>query len=314
MISHEKREWKSAFMRTLWLIAKFLKLGLIGWFRFFWWELTKRFRSSMMTVSTKQGVFTIVPTDQIISRSLYCRREYELGYTTKAMTFLRSIEKCPPRGRGTIVDVGANNGVISIGMLHTGELQKAIAIEPEPRNFALLQHNVNQNGFSDRFVCLPYAASNQKGDLLFELSPSNFGDHRVRMTSQPITTPNLYDEAERGVITVQSEQLDRLLADLPQEFTQDISVIWIDVQGYEGYVFMGAQNLLSKGIPVISEIWPYAIEKAGMTKEQYCLIAKSYWENYWVMQNGKFVPYSINDLGLLFDRIGYNEDFNIIYV
>ena len=133
-----KQERKNTFVKFLWLITKFLKLGPMGWLRFFWWEISKRIRSSSLTISTRQGVFTVLPTDQVISRSLYCRREYELDFTSRAMTFLRSIGKCPPKGEGTIVDVGANNGVISIGMIYTGELEKAIAIEPEPGNLYYL--------------------------------------------------------------------------------------------------------------------------------------------------------------------------------
>src|SRR5215216_2694582 len=310
---NSRQERKNTFVKFLWLITKFLKLGLTGWLRFFWWEISKRFRSSALTISTKQGVFTILPTDEVISRSLYCRREYELDFTSTAMAFLRSIRKCPSKGEGTIVDVGANNGVISIGMIYTGELEKAIAIEPEPGNFSLLEQNVNQNGFKDRFICLPYAASNRKGDVLVELSPNNFGDHRVRVDSHPSNSPDLFKESERQVIIVQSDQLDKLLADVPKKFTRDIAVIWVDVQGYEGYVFMGAKKLLLKGIPVITEIWPYAIRKAGMTQEQYCLIAKSIWKNYWVMQNGEFIQYPMDNLEALFGKIGYNEDFNVIY-
>lgn len=279
------------------------------------WDINGKFRKSV-TVSTKQGVFTVLLADNAISRSLYCHGQYELDLMSKTMKFLRSIQKCPPKGEGTIVDIGANNGVISIGALHTGELEKAIAIEPDPQNFSLLQRNVNQNGLKDRFICLPYAVSHQKGEILFELSETNFGDHRVRTTPDLINSAaELHHESERRVITVQSDQLDSLLSNLPETVTRTIALIWVDVQGYEGYVFMGAGNLLSKGIPVVTEIWPYGLRRAGMSQEQFCGIAKSVWTHYWVMRRGRFVRYPINMLDIFFDELGYDGNHeNVIFI
>ena len=90
--------------------------------------------------------------------------------------------------------------------------------------------------------------------------------------------------------------------------------MWIDVQGYEGYAFLGAKNLLSKGIPVVSKIWPYGIARAGMTQEQFCKIAENFWMNYYVMRRGKFVRYPIHTLGILFEELGYDGGYdNIIF-
>lgn len=283
-------------------------------FRLFCWKINSKFRKSV-TISTRQGVFTVLlGADESIGRSLYCEGQYELNFMSKTMDFLRSIQKCPPKGEGTIVDISANIGVTSIGMLHTGELEKAIAIEPEPQNFTLLQRNVNQNGLKDKVICLPYAIAHQKGEILFELSDTNFGDHRVRTNIQIVDATEKYQESKRRVITVQSEQLDNLLPELPESFAQNIAVIWVDVQGYEGYVFEGAKNLLSKGIPVVSEIWPYGIRRAGMTQEQFSDIARGIWKNYWVLRRQKFVRYPIHTLDILFDELGYDGKFeNIIF-
>jgi FkbM family methyltransferase len=232
------------------------------------------------------------------------------------MEFLRSIQKCPPKGEGTIVDIGANIGIVSIGALHNGELEKAIAIEPDPQNFSLLKRNVNQNGLRHRVICLPYAVSHQKGDILFELSDTNFGDHRVRtLRDLPNSDTELYHESERRAITIQSDKLDSLLSDLPESFTRTIALFWVDVQGYEGYVFMGAGNLLSRGIPVNCEIWPYGIKRAGMSQEQFCGISSSIWSHYCVLRRGRFVRYPINMFDTFFDELGDEGDYeNVIFI
>ena len=43
---------------------------------------------------------------------------------------------------------------------------------------------------------------------------------------------------------VEANTLDNLLADLDERTYKNISVVWIDVQGYEGYVYMGSKRLV----------------------------------------------------------------------
>lgn len=292
-----------------------LKRVLKAW-RYLSWNINRMFRSSV-TISTKQGVFKIfLASHEFVGKSLYCSGEFELELMSGSMDFLRSIEKCPPKGQGTILDVGANNGVSSIGMLYTGEFEKAIAIEPEPQNFSLLQHNVSLNNLGQRIAVLPFAASDRKGEISFELSKDNFGDHRVR-TGDDIAdsdTPELYHESERKVISVQADQLDDILVNVPKSFTQNIAVMWIDVQGFEGYAFMGARKLLSKGIPVVSEIWPYGLRRAGMSQEQFCSIVSEFWQHYWVIRDNEFVQYEIDQFASLIEELGYDRNHcNVIF-
>jgi len=232
---------------------------------------------------------------------------------TEAMSVLRGMKLCPPKGEGTILDVGANNGITSIAMLNLGELERAIAIEPEPLNFQLLKVNVRQNALQDKVMCLPYAVSDRKGQLPFELSDTNDGDHRVR-TAKSTDSPDRFQESGRRVIGVQCETLGDLLSDVHAGFTRNIAVIWVDVQGYEGYVFKGARKLLSTGTPVVSEIWPYGIRRAGMSEKEFIEIAEDNWSSYWVRRKGRFVQYPINTLSILFDELGYEGDFdNVIF-
>lgn len=271
-----------------------VRLKLLGW------TVNKRLRQSVR-VATKQGIFTVRLSDGIIGPSLYVHGEYELPLMSEAVKILRSLGKLPPKGGGTIVDVGANNGITAIGLLHMGELARAIAFEPEPDNFCLLQQNVAQNYMEERILCLPYAVSNRQGEAVLELSDSNFGDHRVRM---PPSRPERYQESRRRTVSVRCDRLDNLLADLPASFTDDIALLWVDVQGHEGYVFTGARELLSRGIPVVSEIWPYGILRAGMSPEEFFRIAEDLWTHYWVLRQERLISRPIETLRSLFDELG----------
>jgi FkbM family methyltransferase len=248
-----------------------------------------------------------------ISRSLFVHGEYELDLVSDAMSLIRNLRNLP-RGKGAVLDIGANNGVISIGMLVAGEVEKAIAIEPEPRNFSILKHNVKQNHLESVITCLNFAASDRKSTLQFELSESNYGDHRVHKSLSATRSKELYNESKRHVIAVEANTLDNLLADLDTRLCQDISVVWIDVQGYEGYVFSGSKKLLSSSIPVVSEIWPYGIQRAGMSQEEFCGIVREIWSVYWVRQRGRFVKYPMDVFSSYFDELGYDGDFdNVIF-
>jgi FkbM family methyltransferase len=264
-------------------------------FRTICWKIRGLF-SKTVTISTKQGKFTVLLGDKAIGKMLYVNRQFESDLMSKSMEFFRTIKKCPPKGRGTIIDIGANMGITSIGMLFTGEMEKAVAIEPEPKNLSILRHNVSQNGLEDKILVLPYAVSDQEKDLEFELSDVNFADHRVRMGQRDEGNANLkYNESNRDVIIVKGCKLDTLIDGLPDQF-KDIAMVWVDVEGHEGYVFRGGRKFLSTGIPVVSEIWPYAIERSGMSLDEFCNIAKSIWTGYWIIQNDTFVCYPIEDL------------------
>ncbi|MBN1679336.1 MAG: FkbM family methyltransferase [Anaerolineae bacterium] len=286
----------------------YVKLKLLNW------EIIRRFRK-FITIRTKQGRFTIrLGAEESIGRSLFVSGQYELDLMLSSITLLRSINQLPAEGKGTVIDVGANIGIISIGMLQKGQMEKAIAFEPEPYNFSLLQQNVTLNGLDDRFVCYPYAASDQVGESLFELSKTNFGDHRIREAASLHSSMELQDESTRATITVECKRLDDLVPSFPASFAENIALMWIDVQGWEGYVFLGAKNLLSKGIPVVSEIWPYGIRRAGMSQEKFCEIAGGIWRHYWVKRRKKFVCYPIETLNTVFEELGYDGSVgNVIF-
>jgi FkbM family methyltransferase len=288
------------------LAKKIVRKGSTG-IRLLSWTFGRTFRK-FATVSTRQGIFTLSFADEVISKTLYCSRECDLDLISGTLNFLRSSRRCPPRGEGTLVDIGANNGVISIGALYTGEFARAVAIEPDPLNFSLLRRNVDQNDLSDRMICLPVAASDQTGELVFELSRTNFGDHRVRKNPENASSsPELWDESDRRVITVRSDRLDNLLSTVAEPFAKTIAVIWVDVQGHEGFVFRGAESVFARGVPVVSEIWPYGIARSGMTSEQFYEIVESFWTEYCVIRKGQFERYGMQTFREYYAGLGATE-------
>ena len=271
------------------------------------WEVLAMFCKEL-TFRTRQGKLTVWTKDRAIGKALFVYREFELGWVRAALDFLRSSGRLPPVGRGTVLDIGANIGVISIGMVLKKEFQRAVAIEADPDNYRLLQRNALQNGLGgERYYCVHSAASDQAVSVEFELSPSNLGDHRVRLCVQGGMRgeEEKFGESGRQVIEVEADRLDNILERLPGQATRDIAMAWIDTQGHEGKVFAGGEQVFSKDIPVACEFWPYGIRRSGMESDEFCNIAKRLWRNYWRWRAGKsFVCEKIGELGKLFDELG----------
>jgi FkbM family methyltransferase len=269
------------------------------------YEYLRRFNNPA-TLTTRQGVFRVpIGVDDPISRELFLFGEFEFDLITEAMEVLRNVSG-RPKGKGTIIDVGANNGVISIAMLVTGRLDRAVAIEPEPTNFKRLQDNVRLNRLDEGMLLINSAVSDRKSTLTFELSANNYGDHRVRTSSQSTyVTRDIFNESDRPVITVPADTLDSVIAGLPRPFTQDVAVMWVDVQGYEGQVFAGARQLLASGVPVVSEINPYFIARAGMSPDAFSSLVADIWPCFWMKRSAHFARYPISAFRAFMDDVGF---------
>lgn len=282
-------------------------------FRDLKWRLNRATRQSFK-VSSQQGDFEVLSADTVIGRQLYVYREFELEYTGQVLSFLREQGMIPRKGQGTVLDVGANIGVTSLGMLHNGEFARSISVEPAPPNFALLERNRHLNGLDERAILLQYAASDTDGSLEFELSSSNYGDHRVRMSAGGEAIPELNNESDRRVISVAARRIDDLLGEVPEAFARDVCLMWIDVQGHEGHAFRGAEKLIASGIPVVSEVCPYAIARSGMSEEEYCGIVSGMWTHFWVLRRDHFVRYPIDSMPLFLDELGRDGFFeNVVF-
>lgn len=264
-----------------------------------------------VTIQTKQGLLTVSTRDEVIGRLLHSERQFQHDLTVRVSAFLREKSLLPPRGKGVLLDVGANNGVISVGLLVGGEYEAAIGIEPDPTNFALCKINVVQNALADRYTALQIAASDRVGELRFELSPDNFGDHRVRPLADEVAGTAAALTSGRETILVEARPIDDILGRLSLELTEAVSLVWIDVQGHEGYVFAGGNELFSRPVPVVAEIWPYGINQSGMGIPRFCEIASQYWSYFWVWRRcGRFVQYPVSELNKFCEELGDSGEFD----
>jgi FkbM family methyltransferase len=194
--------------------------------------------------------YILFPNDNAVSSSLiegWVYEPYLFHFISDNLIDLEGTE---------IVDIGANNGHFTIEFAHyVGDTGKVYAFEPQRVIFQQLCGNVFLNGL-DNVYAYNLALGKEVGSIFvedvnyFESGSVNFGN--VHVVNQNKNSQNL----------VAITKLDNI------EFN-NLSIVKIDVQGFEPYVFEGASVTLWKHRPYIFvEIEEDQLEKYGFTEQQ----------------------------------------------
>jgi len=261
------------------------------------WSFTYLGPRRDITINTFNGLLSFDSKDWLIGKYLYVRRSYEAEEMQHAIALLRDNGYLSEDNCGTVLDVGANIGMTCIALLKLGYFNRAIAFEPAPNSYRLLRHNVLQNGFTDKIVHFPWALSSAQGEAELEISQDNSGNNRLRRTKQA----GVFKEEKRRTVSVKVRTLDDVIATEPALRTEKISLIWLDVEGHEGHFFLGAQNLLKQSIPVVTEFWPYAVNRSGMSRGEFCNILMRFFTHFYVLTNRPCEKQPISQFDNLFD-------------
>ncbi len=204
---------------------------------------------------TKSGSYVVNLADDGVSRELFLFGYFDLEIFQRALQVLGREGLGRPQ---VLLDVGANIGTVSIHALITGAFSRAIGIEANSHNARLLRANVHLNGLEGKFIIVEAAAAGESDlQLNLELAVGNLGDHRIRC----LASDGIFDEGSRKTESVNSVTIDDLLA--KQGIDPKNCFMWMDVQGYEGEVLLGARQFLMAGAPIVFELWPYGLRRAN---------------------------------------------------
>jgi len=262
--------------------------------------------------TTRHGILSYSNKDAVIGRTLFETGEFEYDKIQKAIVLARDIGALGWRSSGYLIDIGANIGTVCITMIRERTFELGLALEPEPRNFRHLVRNIRRNRLSSSIRAFQLALSSSDGRLDLELSRDNFGDHRIR-GSAPQVEASYFGEPERGAISVPSRRLDDFLDELAVDHSR-VSLLWIDVQGYELPVLKGAEGVLAHQVPVVMEFAPYWLAKAGISQQEFCAYFTSHFT--WYYDLGEIAPQRrrASDVGSMFERYThlYFSDFLVL--
>lgn len=186
--------------------------------------------------------FVVSTADKVIGREVFLHGEFDFAKLQTALAVLAREGRPAPTH---LIDVGANIGTITIPALKRGLIQTATAIEPHPHNLRLLRANIALNGLEDRVTVLAQAVGDRSGvTLRLHESATNSGNHSIGAEGIPVPSSKL-DDLDLSAVH---------------------SLLWMDIEGYEGHALKGASLMLAAGISVVCEFNPTFLEQSeGMT-------------------------------------------------
>lgn len=232
----------------------------VGPHRFFHSPLVARLlwdtapREAFLLAPCPSEVFVVAAGDQVIGQWLFKHREpYNFSMLRRVASLLNG------RHLTCLIDIGANIGTICIPAVKRGLFESAIAVEPEPLNYSLLRTNVEINRLSDR-IATHNVALGEKNDesLVFELSTINYGNHRARYGGDGSNGLDGADPSQER-IEVPSQSLDRIT----EGVDLGSALLWMDTQGYEGYVLAGGTRTLQHKPPFVMKFLPDGLSRSG---------------------------------------------------
>jgi len=197
---------------------------------------------SPRSVVVSQATIILNPRDPVISGAL----AFGLYEVDETKVFQRL---CKPGM--TFLDVGANVGYYTaLAMRALGPKGRIVSLEPDPDSFQYLTQTIQAN-VGATVSSVNKAASDHAGRATLYTSADNRGDHRLYQ-----------NDLASGQCDVEVQPVDEILAGLG---ISQVDLVKMDVQGFEGKVIAGMQQLLTgnRRMAVIFEFWPNGLDQAG---------------------------------------------------
>ncbi|KQR69519.1 methyltransferase [Rhizobium sp. Leaf341] len=193
-----------------------------------------------MTADCGDHVMTFSPHDYI-GRKIYRKGQFERDHVVRLLAALAEREIALT---GALLEVGGNIGTQTLYFALGSAVPHIVTIEADPRNYALLRQNIDQNGLRERITAIACAAGETTGTIDFFQHPDNHGKSSTTRQSprdRQITVP------VRPVMDILS---DAGIA------AGDVSLIFMDIEGYEPVAARSMIPLLERRTPFYLEFSP----------------------------------------------------------
>ena len=142
-----------------------------------------------ITVDAGDHLMTFSPADYI-GRKVFRKGHFEREAVDRLIVILR--ERGLLRKDATLLEIGGNIGTQTVYFALSGTYAKIVSVEPDPRNFPLLQLNIRQNRLEEKVRLVNCAAGEHEGEIDFFLNLNNHGKSsaiRQSPTDKKISVP-----------------------------------------------------------------------------------------------------------------------------
>jgi FkbM family methyltransferase len=192
-------------------------------------------------------------------------------------------------------DVGANIGLMALPVLKGHPDCKVLSFEPSPNSLPWLERTINESPYRERWSLVKKAAGAAAGSTDFCVSPPQAGAYDSVVNTRRI--------AGSAMLQVEMTTLDDAWRELD---SPAVSVIKIDVEGWEAKVLEGAKALLQAQRPRILLEWQATnLAAAGIKTSVLLDVAQSL--GYRILTVPEFLQ--INDPDMLELQMLRNETF-----
>lgn len=253
------------------------------------WERFENQKEAYLDIETFGGSVLRLYKDFGSSRKIYAydSEKEEVGWIYRLL-----------KQGDVFIDIGAHIGYFTVtAAAKVGEGGEVHSFEPTPRTFKKLEENVAINKF--RHVrCNNLGLSDSEGTLTLNTHPQNEAYNTVGQINA------------EGVISFEIKTLPLDAYCESHNLTDRVSVIKIDVEGWETPVFSGASKLLSsKSAPLILLEFSYANQlAAGSSCQELAEMLTSFGYSLYTFHSGKnqFEPFVLTP--------NYRESYNLFAI
>lgn len=208
--------------------------------------------------------------------SVLCRLIYEGSFEQDEIAFVKEHLK-----NGDIfLDIGSNIGLFSlIASNLVGPSGKIIALEPSPYTFKRLELNLSLATINN-IELKNIGLSDSIGKLKLNISGSGY-DAWDSFASE-------HESKSTNTVEVQVSTLDDQLVNIDKN---KISLVKIDVEGWEKYVLLGGESFFKKYSPtLLVEFTEKNTKAAGYEVTQIYDLLVEWGYEWYTYKNGKLIP------------------------
>ena len=225
-----------------------------------------------------------------ISKKLFIDGDFDFKVLIKAKKLLGI-----KNSKSTLINVGAHIGSTCIPGIKKNFFKNCLCFEPSKRNFRLLKANIFLNEVDSKVQVYNLALSNKKDILYLGMFDNNTGDYRILKNKQ------------KNAETVKSDILDNYTYNL----NKNNSLVFMDVQGHEPEVFMGAKKTIRKKIPFIFEFTPSLMNKDWLKKIS---ILFKYYNFFYDLKANKKKRFNAIEIKKLYNYYFINKNYTDILI
>ena len=252
-------------------------------------------KEKILFLNKKNTRFLLHSKDSV-SKKIFIDYEFDYKIMKKALRLLGKNHK-----KETLINIGANIGSICIKSVKENYFKSAIVFEPEEMNFKLLMSNILINNLENKIVAHRLALSNRKTILKLSLNKkSNLGDNRI--------INKLNNQKKLKIQKVKSEKLDNFIL----KHNKNNTLIFMDVQGHEPYIFMGAKKAIKRKVPIVFEFSPLLLDKNW--NKNFNLLYKNYNHFYNLHKGNRKEVFNRTNILSLFKKLKVEKKYTDLMI